>query len=165
MEILGTNHNSGDIISPLLGGLLSVVNNESNGIMSKNDYRIYPKQIYLGNTMSFIKVVDQVVNSFCTFILSTVGEINCIVHIAIANHGSYNKIEAILISGSIGNLKLYYSGTLGKENITLYAKCVGSFVGYGCTNLINRYSDLNNLYYLEEDNSISESNLTEISIQ
>lgn len=33
MEILGTNHNSGDIISPLLGELLPTASNEKKGLM------------------------------------------------------------------------------------------------------------------------------------
>lgn len=34
MEILGTNHNSGDIISPLLGELLPIASENNNGLMS-----------------------------------------------------------------------------------------------------------------------------------
>jgi len=36
MEILGTNHNSDDIISPLLGGLLPLATNETKGLASMN---------------------------------------------------------------------------------------------------------------------------------
>lgn len=50
MEILGTNHNSGDIISPLLGELIGTATGNKSGLMSVKDKKRLGRRFFKGYT-------------------------------------------------------------------------------------------------------------------
>ena len=120
MEILGTNHNSDDIISPLLGELIGNATSNKSGLMSSG---MVPLELSKDN------------NQYCkiSVFMSNAGSINESV-ISVTNVGgdsfsvavsmirwNANKVFCKLINGTkISNINMYY--TVDTERFCFYIK-------------------------------------------
>lgn len=159
MEILGTNHNSGDIISPLLGGLIGIATKENKGLsdsVQALNSTIY--NISTGNKeTALFKVCDYGSN------------INHILHIYSAPNStldSCNYIRVILSDLYIFVNKLFEKGynsiRLFKDRKSFYVYVYSSVWTRTKIEVFSENPDL--FYFTNVTDEISISDLEEISI-
>lgn len=154
-----------EIIS-VVGGLLPAVTDYNNGLNTKENYRIRIRQTDAVATLSgYYKLATIIINEFYAGLIQTVANNSNLYHVCISNHSSNYSARVKMLSGKSDSVaNFYYSGTLGAGTVTLYVKIANtSWKQLSHLPLMLRYNQAEALE-LEDVESFSESELTQIPI-
>lgn len=108
MEILGTNHNSGDIISPLLGGLIGTATASKNGLVP----------YYAGGVLSFQYGVKVSLGSIYRPFTCTISTYENAANTFIIAHINIIGGSCAKALSRVGTVKIKYSAST--KNIYIY---------------------------------------------
>lgn len=156
---------SSNAFASVVGGLLPTVTNGSNGLATKENYRLRIRQTdSVASLSGYYKIASIILNEFYAGLI----QVGCnnlnLYHICIANHVSNNSARVKILSGANdGSVSFYYSGTLGSGAVDIYAKVGSSYKTLAHTPLMLRYNGVEALN-LEDVGSFSEIELTQIPI-
>ena len=148
-----------------MGGLLATVTNGSNGLATKENYRLRTRQTdAIASLSGYYKIASVILNEFYAGLIQVVGNNLNLYHVCIANHAANKSARVKILSGTNdGSVSFYYSGTLGSGGVDIYAKVGTVYKQLAHTPLMLRYNSTAALE-LEDVGSFSESELTKIPI-
>ena len=148
-----------------VGGLLPTVTNGSNGLATKENYRLRTRQTdSVASLSGYYKIASIILNEFYAGLIQVVGNNLNLYHVCISNHAANKSARVKILSGTNdGSVSFYYSGTLGSGGVDIYAKVGSAYKQLAHTPLMLRYNYPSALD-LEDVGSFSESELTQIPI-